>query len=176
MAGRARLRRLRRVRDPRSRSLRGLRSLRRARAPAPWLVPYGVRRKNPARESRDADPAGSCMARHARAMAARWRWLSTLIPRTNPANLAPGADGDFAFSPRAALHMGHPGCPPCGPLICRRGELCECLLEIDRERNLVIQRSRLLPRAGDHRQMEISRNRRLAVGHVAETGDAVLLA
>src|SRR5262249_32099609 len=82
MAGRACLRRLRRFRDPRSRSLRGLRSLRRARAPAPRLVPYGVRGQNPARESRDAHPAGGCMARHARATAARWRWLSALIRTT----------------------------------------------------------------------------------------------
>src|SRR5262245_16817500 len=103
MAGRARLRWLRRIRDPRSRSLRGLRSLRRARAPAPWLVPHGVRRQNPARESRDARPAGGCMAQHARATAARWRWLSTLIPAMNPANPGPRADGDFPFSPRAAL-------------------------------------------------------------------------
>src|SRR6516162_10045818 len=97
----------------------------------------------------------------------------------------PGESGPWRgwrFRPLAASGASHgsPGLPPCEPLICRRGELCECLLAIDRERNLVIQRSRLLPRAGDHRmragKMEISRNRRLAVGHVAETGDAVLLA
>src|SRR5262245_64130331 len=106
MAGRARLRRLRRVRDPRSRSLRGLRSLRRARAPAPWLVPYGVRRENPARESRDARPAGGCMARHAHATAARWRWLSTLIPARTRRVWDPGADSDFAFLPRSAVSLG----------------------------------------------------------------------
>src|SRR5262249_61102233 len=70
--------------------------------------------------------------------------------------------------------------PALQALIRKRGELCECLLEIDRDRNLVIQRSRLLPRAGDHRvrtdKMEISRNRRLTVDHLAETRDAVLLA
>src|SRR5215471_6251309 len=45
--------------------------------------------------------------------------------------------------------------------------------------NLVIQRSRLLPCAGDQRmragKVEIRRNGRPTVDHVAETGNAVLL-
>src|SRR5262249_18992836 len=119
------------------------------------------------------------MARHAHATAARWRWLSTLIPHE------PGESGPLArmaiLPPRREQRfaLDHE-LPALQALIRRRGELCECLLEIDRDRNLVIQRSRLLPRAGDHRmrtgKMEISRNRRLAVDHVAETGDAILLA
>src|SRR5262245_305251 len=109
MAGLACLRRLRRFRDPRSRSLRGLRSLRRARAPAPRLVPYGVRGQNPARESRDAHPAGGCMARHARATAARWRWLSALIRTTRMntvSRLVGGGNADLPSAPKGApSHM-----------------------------------------------------------------------
>src|SRR5215472_9772119 len=64
-------------------------------------------------------------------------------------------------------HIGSRELSALRTLIRRWRELCECLLEIDRDRNLVIQRSGSLPGAGDHRmragKMEISRNRRLAL-------------
>ena len=69
---------------------------------------------------------------------------------------------------------------PSRDLIRRRRKLCECLLEIDGDGNLVIQRARLLPCAGHQRvragKVEIGRNGRPAVDHVAETDNAVLLA
>src|SRR5262249_43736694 len=50
-----------------------------------------------------------------------------------------------------APHIGSRELSALRTLIRRWRELCECLLEIDRDRNLVIQRSGSLPRAGDHR-------------------------
>src|SRR5262245_46187478 len=101
-------------------------------------------------------------------------------PRTNPANLCPWRGSRFRLLAASSASHRSRGLSALRALIRRWGKLCECLLEINRDRNLVIQRSRSFPRAGDYRmragKTEISRNRRLALDHVAETGDAVLLA
>src|SRR5215475_11228304 len=66
-------------------------------------------------------------------------------------------------------HIGSRELSALRTLIRRWRELCECLLEIDRDRNLVIQRSGSLPRAGDHRVCGSAKWKS------PETGDAVLL-
>src|SRR6201993_5039460 len=174
MVGRARLRRVRRFRDPRSGSVRGLRSFRRTRAPAPWLVPERLCGQNPARESGGAHPAASRMGRHARTRAARWSWLSQVRIWCS----CPYCGRELASLPQMCLTSDHASYPS-RDLIRRWRKLRECLLEIDADSNLVIQRSRLLPCAGGQRmpagKVEIGRNGRPTVDHVAETGNAVLL-
>src|ERR1700758_5293662 len=85
---------------------------------------------------------------------------------------------ELASSPQVCLTSDHASYPP-RDLIRRWRKLRECLLEIDGDSNLVIQRSRLLPCAGDQRmragKVEICRDGRPAVDHVAETGNTVLL-
>jgi hypothetical protein len=57
---------------------------------------------------------------------------------------------ELASSPQVCLTSDHASYPP-RDLIRRWRKLRECLLEIDGDSNLVIQRSRLLPCAGDQR-------------------------
>ena len=61
------------------------------------------------------------------------------------------------------------------PLI-RSRQLAERILEIDRHRNLMVQRPGCFPRLGDEPmravKVEICRKRRLAVDHVAKWSDA----